>query len=513
MKILHLEDNVYDAELIQQIFLSEWPDCEIKRVDSRADFVAELPGGHEIILSDFSLVNFNGLEALELAHRNFPEVPFIFLSGTIGEDRALMALRAGASDYVIKDRPQRLIPAVHRALNDAKLQRERRVAEEQLLRVQRLENVGMLAAGIAHDFNNILTPVLMAVPLLRARLTEEADRKVITTVESSVQRGAGLVRQILGFAHGVTGKPQVIQPRQLIHELMSIVAQTFPKAIRLQEDVETDLWPIRASTTQFHQVLLNLCVNARDAMPEGGTLRLHAANRQLDEMSAAGFPGARPGPHLFIEVSDTGTGIPPAVLEHMWEPFFTTKGIDHGTGLGLATVRGIINGHEGAITVQTRSGQGTTFQILLPALPGNDSALSAVASVSAPRGHGELILVVDDDANIRDITSATLRDYGYRVLTAVDGADALALFAPRSLEIRVVVTDLDLRNLDGTALAKVVHKLNPSIRILFVSASNDEINPRRRTAYTSRFLAKPFTANSLLENIHELVQTASTPPA
>jgi signal transduction histidine kinase len=512
MKILHLEDNTLDAELAHQVFLEEWPDCEVRTVDNRESFLAQLPDGHDLILSDFSLVNFTGLEALHLAREKLPDVPFIFFSGTIGEERALEALRAGASDYVIKDRPKRLIPAMERALNDARLRRERRATEEQMLRVQRLENIGMLAAGIAHDFNNVLAPVLMGIPLLRDRLNSEGDRRLMTSIETSVQRGAGLVRQILGFAHGVTGEPQLIQPKHLIRELVEVIGHTFPKTIRIQDDTEPGLWPLTTNPTQFHQVLLNLCVNARDAMPAGGTLRLRASNQQMDEAALAGFPGARPGPHLLIEVTDTGTGIPPEVLERMWDPFYTTKEAGRGTGLGLSTVRGIVESHQGSITVQTRPCYGTTFQILLPASPSKEAELDAAVGAVIPRGQGELILVADDDASVRDTTSAALTGHGYRVLAAADGTEALALFAPRSLEIRLVVTDLDMPNLDGSALARIVRNLNPSTRILTVSGSADAEDPRRKAPLAGAFLAKPFSREVLLGTIHELLRRKSAVP-
>ncbi|HYD85228.1 MAG TPA: response regulator, partial [Opitutus sp.] len=309
MKILHLEDNLHDAELVQLVFSTEWPDCEVKVVSSRDEFVTQLHRGEQdVIVSDFNLLSFNGLEALQLAREKKPDTPFIFLSGTIGEDRAVEALRAGAKDYVIKDRPKRLVPAIKRALDDARHLRERKAAEEQLLRVQRLENIGMLAAGIAHDFNNVLAPVLMAVPLLRERLSEKLDLQILSTVEKSVERGAGLVRQILGFAHGVTGEAHLVQPKHVLRDLVGVMRQTFPRSIEIDEDVANQLWPLKVNPTQLHQVLLNLCVNARDAMPHGGTLHVRASNRLLDEVSASSIPGAQAGPYLLFEIADTGTG-------------------------------------------------------------------------------------------------------------------------------------------------------------------------------------------------------------
>jgi len=505
MKILHLEDNPIDAELARETFLDEWPDCEIKVVDNRRDFVAEFPNGPDLIISDFNLVDFTGLEALSLARQLLPDVPFIFLSGTIGEDRAIDALRGGANDYIIKDRPKRLVPAAQRALQDARLRRERHETEEQMRRVQRMENIGMLAAGIAHDFNNVLAPMLMGVPLLRSSTTSEGDERILSSIERSAERGAGLVRQILGFGRGITGEPQLIQAKHMVRELVDVMNQTFPKSIRIEIDISSDLWPLKVNPTQLHQVLLNLCVNARDAMPDGGVLRLCASNRQLDDMSASAIQEIKAGPYLLFEVSDSGSGIPPAVVARIWEPFFTTKAPGKGTGLGLATVKGIIIEHHGSITVQTKMGHGTTFQIYLPAQPDDESVVTDTVSVTVPRGHGELILVVDDDANVREVAGATLVTHGYRVLAAADGAEALALFAARSLEFRLVVTDLDMPNLDGAAMTKVIRALSPGIRILMVSGSSDEDEVQRRIPPDSRFLPKPFTGDALLHAVHDLL--------
>jgi signal transduction histidine kinase len=505
MKILHLEDNLHDAELVQLVFSTEWPDCEVKVVSSRDEFVTQLHRGEQdVIVSDFNLLSFNGLEALQLAREKKPDTPFIFLSGTIGEDRAVEALRAGAKDYVIKDRPKRLVPAIKRALDDARHLRERKAAEEQLLRVQRLENIGMLAAGIAHDFNNVLAPVLMAVPLLRERLSEKLDLQILSTVEKSVERGAGLVRQILGFAHGVTGEAHLVQPKHVLRDLVGVMRQTFPRSIEIDEDVANQLWPLKVNPTQLHQVLLNLCVNARDAMPHGGTLHVRASNRLLDEVSASSIPGAQAGPYLLFEIADTGTGIPPAVLERIWEPFFTTKEAGRGTGLGLPTVRSIVENQRGVITLHSRVGHGTTFQVILPASPDAEFAQGAAPGPAAPRGTGELILVVDDDENVRDVTTAMLSRNGYRVLAAANGTEAVALFAPRSLEISVLVTDLNMPELDGFALAKVVRSLNPSTRILAMSGMSDASDLRRQNI-PGPLLTKPFTSEALLVKIRELL--------
>jgi len=510
MKILHLEDSPHDAELTRLVFQDEWPECSLEVVSTREDFLAALQKtSPDLILSDFKLASFNGLEALQLAREHRPDVPFIFFSGTIGEDRAVEALKSGANDYVIKDRPKRLIPAIMRALDEARVRRERKAAEEQLLRVQRLENIGMLASGIAHDFNNVLAPVLMAVPLLRERLPEAADQRILSTIEKSVERGAGLVRQILGFAHGVTGEAHLIQPKHVLRDLLGVMHQTFPRSLNIEEHLEPELWPLKINPTQFHQIFLNLCVNARDAMPGGGTLRIHASNVLLDDVNASSLPGAKPGPYLRVDVSDTGSGIAPEVLQRIWEPFFTTKESGRGTGLGLSTVRSIVENFKGVITLHTRVGQGTTFQVYLPASPGTDLTSKLSDASAAPRGHGELILVVDDDDSVRDVTTAMLSRQGYRVLAASNGTEAVALFAPRSLEVRLIITDLGMPELDGYALTKIATSLNPAIHVLAISGMVDSRERLEKQHINVRFLAKPFTSAALLSTVHDLLSSSS----
>lgn len=503
MTILHLEDNANDAVLVQSSLLDEWPDCEVQVVSNRADFLAALAKGPDVILSDFNMPGYNGLDALRLVRETAPNIPFIFLSGTIGEERALEAVRAGASDYVIKDRPKRLIPAVQRALNDARALRERQATQEQMQRVQRLENIGMLASGIAHDFNNVLAPLLMGLPLLRMRHPGESDQKIISNMENSAARGASLVKQILGFAHGVTGEAQLIQPGHLIDEIVSMMRQTFPKSITIVEKGGQHLWLLKANPTQFHQVLLNLCVNARDAMPQGGTITLHSSNREVTEPDEARSLGIQPGNYISLEVADSGTGIPPQILSKIWEPFFTTKGEGKGTGLGLSTVRGIIAEHKGSITVESLPGRGTVFRILLPATRGSEAAVGARAMADIPRGTGELILVVDDDASVREITSVTLTGHGYRALAASDGTEAVALFAPRNLEIRAVIADLDMPSIDGVALFRVVRALNPAVRVILVSGVADASG--REIPGGASFLSKPFTGETLLRITHKVL--------
>lgn len=381
--------------------------------------------------------------------------------------------------------------------------------EEQFFRAQRLESVGMLAAGIAHDLNNVLAPILLAAPMLRDHVHDPTDLRMITTLEKSAERGAALVRQILGFAHGAEGEHRVMQAKPLLRDISTFASETFPKSIRFQDHIPNNLWRVKASPTQLHQVLLNLCVNARDAMPQGGTLSLRAENTVLDEVTAAEIEGGRPGPFLAISVEDSGTGIAPDVLAKIWDPFFTTKDVGKGTGLGLSTVRGLIESHSGFVTVRTATGKGTTFRVYLPALDSTSETTAInVPAPPVPRGTGELVLVVDDEVSIRNMAATILSRHGYRVLTAGDGAEAIALFAPRSKEIRLLITDLSMPKLDGAALAGVVRRLNPSIKIIAVSGLGSAGGKSTTKDFTNAFLVKPFRSEALLTMVHDVLHSA-----
>lgn len=405
--------------------------------------------------------------------------------------------------------------AVYRLIGVAEDVTERKKLEEQFLRAQRLESVGMLAAGIAHDLNNVLAPVGMASTLLRKNTTEIRDLRLLDTLEKCADRGAGLVRQILGFAQGVSGEMREVQVKHLLRDIIDMVTQTFPKSIILEDNVPNDLWPIKAIPTQIHQVLLNLCVNARDAMPRGGTLRLHAENCVLDAASAASIIGARLGTWMKLEVQDSGSGIPPEVLARIWEPFFTTKTADKGTGLGLSTVRGIVETHRGFITLETKIGEGTAFRIYFPALHSAGPQGHENPKPPAGRGRGELILVVDDEKPIREIASAILTRYGYRVLTASDGVEAIASFVPHASEIALIITDLDMPSLDGAALGRAIRRLDPTKKILAMSGlpggSHRHSGTGRPDEFSSAFIAKPFAAEALLAVVEQLLRGNSPP--
>jgi PAS domain S-box-containing protein len=390
---------------------------------------------------------------------------------------------------------------------------EAKKMEAQYLRAQRMEGIGTLAGGIAHDLNNVFTPIMMAIGLLKFEAGDDAQRgKILDIIQLSCRRGAGLVRQVLSFARGLDGQRIAIALRHLIDDLQSIIGETFPRNITIRADVSAELWPLIGDPSQLHQVLLNLAVNARDAMPEGGTLTLSATNVTIDEQYARTSHEAKAGTYVLLQVTDTGCGIPAEVRERIFEPFFTTKTLGKGTGLGLSTVHTVVKSHGGFLAVESQLGEGTTFKVYLPSSPCSPADPTANPfQIDMPRGRDELVLVIDDELVIREITQQTLTVFGYRVLTASDGAEGVALYARHAHEIAVVLTDMMMPAMDGAAAIQVLTRMNPLVRIIVVSGFELTENVAKVTrAGVHDFLAKPYTAQTLLRLVREVLDR---PPA
>ena len=384
---------------------------------------------------------------------------------------------------------------------------ERKKLEQQFLRAQRMESIGTLAGGIAHDLNNILAPIMMSIDVLKSISDKPEAMEILETIRVSAKRGADIVRQVLSFARGVEGKKIEVQPKHILEDVENIVKNTFPKSVEVRTTIPRDTWTILGDPTQIHQILLNLCVNARDAMPNGGKLTLTVENFVLDNQYSVMSHEAKPGPYVQISVTDSGTGIPPQLLERIFEPFFTTKEVTKGTGLGLSTVMAIVKSHEGTINVYSELGKGTTFKVYLPALESSPEKRKVQTQrVSLPRGNGETILVVDDEASILTITCQTLLAFGYRVLKAADGAEAVALYARHEHEVAVVLTDMMMPVLDGCALIHALKRINPAVKIIAASGLNAEGNVAKVTeAGVNHFLTKPYTAGTLLKTLQEIL--------
>jgi signal transduction histidine kinase/CheY-like chemotaxis protein len=383
---------------------------------------------------------------------------------------------------------------------------EKKRLEAQFLRAQRMESIGTLAGGIAHDLNNLLAPMLMAVQMLQLKFTDEQSQKMLQLLRANAERGADMVRQILSFARGVEGERLALQPRHLIKEVIKILQETLPKSIEITFHLAPDLWPIVGDATQLHQVLMNLCINARDALPHGGKLHIKAENKVLDETYAQMIPEAKAGRYVLLSIQDNGMGIVPEHLTRIFDPFFTTKEKGKGTGLGLSTVQGIVRGHGGFVNVYSEVGRGTEFRIHLPALEAGQIEQIQIPNPELPAGHGELILVVDDELAIREVTKATLEAFNYQVLVASDGTEALALYAQHGAEIKVVLTDMMMPYLDGPATIRALQKLNPNIKIIASSGLADNGKAAEAADLGIRhFLAKPYTADRLLKLLVEIL--------
>lgn len=380
--------------------------------------------------------------------------------------------------------------------------------EAQFMRAQRMEGIGTLAGGIAHDLNNVLAPILMAIEILKTKYPDEQSAQILATIEGSAVRGADMVKQVLTFARGIEGERIVLNPRHLVREMEKIGRETFPKSIHIVGDIPKESWMIRGDATQLHQVLLNLCVNARDAMPTGGTLRIGLEKAVLDAQYARMHPEAKPGQYVVLVVGDSGTGIPAENINKIFEPFFTTKAVGHGTGLGLSTVHTIVRSHGGFTNVYSEVEKGTTFRVYLPAVLSADAGERASLQRSLPAGHGELILVVDDELSIRQITAETLEAYGYRVISAADGTEALAIYARQGGEISLVLTDVLMPFMDGPATIRALRRINPKIKIIAASGlTAHEKNAELPSSQVKAFLTKPYTAQKLLETIRAVLET------
>ena len=385
---------------------------------------------------------------------------------------------------------------------------ERKKLEQQFLRAQRLESIGTLAGGIAHDLNNLLAPITMGVQLLRHFEPRAESKPIIDNIERAAGRGASLVKQVLSFARGVEGARVAVQVRHIVREVESILANTFPKSIRVTSSLPSGLWLVTGDPTQLNQTLLNLCVNARDAMPHGGTLTLAAENIEIDALYAIMNRDAAPGRYVVLSVTDTGTGIPREILDRIFDPFFTTKDVGQGTGLGLSTVLGIVRSHGGFVNVHSEVGKGSTFRVHLPVQKGGDEADEADVGggETLPRGNGELVLVVDDEAPILEVTKQTLEAFGYRVIIAEDGAQAVGQFALARAEIAVVLTDMMMPVMDGPALISALRHIDPRVRILAASGLNaGEDVAKASSLGVKHFLAKPFSASTLLDALHRVL--------
>ena len=516
LRILHLEDNAADHQAVQRCVIQKSGlACEFTLVSDRAGYEAALARGNvDLILADYQLPGYDGMTALSAARHQHPEVPFIFVSGALGEERAIESLRQGATDYILKDRLERLPAAIRRALSEAEEHRQRLRLEAELMQARKMETIGQFAGGMAHDFNNLLTVILGQVSFLLdeeplTSRTSEALKQVYTAGDHA----ARLVRQWLHFSRKHPPLREAINLNTVVEETADLLRPLLGVTISLTIEPAFPAPWIFADQGMIVQVLLNLAVNARDAMAGGGRLAIRTGLRHYAPEDASWNPSARPGDFACLSVRDTGHGIPPDVLPHIFEPFFTTKPEGHGTGLGLAMGMDIIKRHDGWIEVESQPGRGATFTLLLPlAPPGADAVPTTPPSLAAGTGR-ETILLVEDDSNVREFAAAVLQRCGYSVLQAKSGDQALDVWRRHASKIRLLLTDMVLPgDLSGLDLTNRLLAEKPDLKVVIASGSLGlATNEASSLPPSVHILSKPYLPKILAHTVRTALDGKTIP--
>jgi len=519
LRLLHLEDDPVDAELITTTLIEGNIPCQSQLVDTRQAFVAALKEGRmDLILADYSIPGFDGMTALMLAHQHCPDVPFLFVSATIGEELAIDAMHQGATDYVLKQRLGRLVPSVQRALRELDDRAERKRAEEalrqsekQFLQSQKMEAVGRLAGGIAHDFNNLLTVIVGYSQVLSTELGPQHPLrgKVDETLKAG-ERAATLIRQLLTFSRKQSLDPKVLSLNTAVTSLESLLRRLISEDIQLVSKLDPTNGRLCADQAQLEQVLVNLVVNAQDAMPKGGTLTIETAQVELTRSPVYHLNPLPPGPYIRLSVSDTGCGMDRQTQSHIFEPFFTTKGEGKGSGLGLSTVFGIVTQCGGAIDVTSRVGHGTRFDLYFPSVESDILATAPPQSPGQPQRGTETILLVEDEPTVRTLVRDELRKLGYRVIEAKNGVEGCLLATQQAGSLQLLLTDVVMPGMGGRELAQHLSVIKPNLRTLFISGYMDDVGIMAgQEEGTSSFLQKPFTPEVLARAVRNLLDTAT----
>jgi signal transduction histidine kinase len=510
--VLFVEDSPDDVELISRELARHGFQTEPRAVDSRADFLEALASEtFDVIISDHSMQGFSSTEALRLLHEHVQDIPFIIVSGTISEDSAVDAMRAGAHDYVLKQNLRRLGPAVQRELREAANRRAQRntqaalqASEQRLHHAQRMESVGRLAAGIAHDFNNLLTVILGFSEFLIDRLPpDEGAHRDASEIRTAAQRATGLTKQLLAFSRQQVLERRVVDLVGAVNEMQPMIRRLIGEDLRCEFHLATPPQLVLIDPGQFEQVLMNLVINARDAMPAGGHLRVSISRERIEPARAADLV-VTPGAFVVLSVTDNGEGIAPETLEYIFEPFFTTKPLGEGTGLGLATVFGIVRQSGGVIEVESAVGHGTTFRVHFPLSAAVAADAEQEPHPAPARAPASTILLAEDEQGVRAFLEMALTRAGHTVIATQSGPEAVAVGQRSAAPIDLLITDVVMPGLSGPEVANQLRRYHPGMRTLFLSgyASHTAL-PENITTEPGAFLQKPFTADVLMAKVRE----------
>jgi two-component system cell cycle sensor histidine kinase/response regulator CckA len=512
LRALIVEDSETDTKLLVHEMRRRGIALEFHRVEDADSMQQALKNETwNIILCDWSLPRFSALGALAVLKESDLDIPFIIVSGTMGEEMAVEAVRAGAHDYLLKDRLTRLVPAIERELREARARAERKQLEAQLLQAQKMDALGRLAGGIAHDFNNILMVILSEADLLREGMARGAEvGEHIDGITNAAQRAAALTRQLLTVSRRQPRNPRIVSLNSIVGDVKKMLDRILGEDIEVDTVLMSTSASIEADAEQIGQVLLNLAVNARDAMPSGGKLLVQTESVELQPVAAA-MAGIAPGSYLELTVSDTGCGIDGDTIARIFEPFFTTKEVGKGTGLGLSTVFSIVRQSNGGIRVHSEPGKGTTFKIYFPRVDAPPQVSSPPDVPLGPDGPHHTVLVVDDDPHVRRSVCRLLSIHGFAVISAPDAATAIDIFREYGQVIDLVMTDLVMPIVNGRGLAKRLRELRPDVRVLFMSGFADQtVLANEAGDHDDRVIHKPFTGAEIARAIRRAIGSPSS---
>ncbi len=501
LKLLLVEDSEPDAELLaMNLRRTGYAELDYQRVSSAETLRAALEGREwDIVVSDFSMPGFSGLDALEIVREHDEDLPFILVSGSVGEEIAVAAMKAGAQDYIMKPGLARLAPAVRREMAEKMTRLESKKLTVQLARSQKLEAIGHLAGGVAHEFNNILMGIGGYAQLMSSEPdVSEESQKDLARIDHLCKRGAGLTKQLLTFSRADEGERIPLDVVPLIKSTAKMLRRVIPENISIEVTAAPGAGSASVDPGQLEQVLVNLAINARDAMPDGGKLLFHVAGTRVSDSDVPAAGRVAPGRYVEIAVTDTGCGMDRETVEHVFEPFFTTKDVGEGTGLGLSAVFGIVSQHGGAVTVYSEPGQGTTFRVYLPREEdASEDEAEAAGPAALHPGTGR-ILVAEDDEAVRHVLVTFLRKHGYEVLAAADPEEAEALAIRDGKPLDLLLTDVTMPVCSGPELFQRLNDAFPEMKALFVSGYFEASIPKvRDLPDRCQFMQKPFSLHEL----------------
>jgi signal transduction histidine kinase len=508
LSIIHVEDTPDDSDVVRRLLEKEWGECDFLRVETLQQFkeaVQKTP--IDIILSDYRLPGFTGIEALEIARTLKPYIPFIFISGMMGEEKAIESLRNGATDYVLKDRLKHLVPAVSRALSEAKEHSLNRKLQQRLLEASRLQAVSTLSTGISHDFNNILTIILGHSALLKIE-HERPERifEISDTISSAARRAADIIQQLMAFAQKSEGNAVITDMNRRVREIINQLRGTLPDQIGIQFEPAKELPHIPMDRSQLETILINLVANAIDSMPGGGCITLSTSLVPAGEITHS-LPTNDADRYICLKVIDVGKGMDSSTREHIFEPFYTTKERGRATGLGLPAVYGLMQALNGWIDVVSEPNQGTIMSLFFPVVQNAVVKEATKSQLLRLPGNGQaVILVIEDETDISLFLEAILTSGGYKVLVASDYNEALTLFNLHQKEIQLVFSDIGLPKVDGITICKEFKRQKPGLKIILSSGySPKDFEERIDELGIDAFFPKPYDPQSLSQGVKSIL--------